>query len=40
MYKDAFWHVLAGLRKPYTQKEIDAHVHRVVAAFQTMMKQL
>lgn len=38
--EDAFWHVLAGLRKPYTQKEIDAHVQQVVAAFRTMMQQL
>lgn len=38
--EDAFWHVLAGFRKPYTDEELDKHVKQVVAAFQVILKQL
>ena len=38
--EDAFWHVLAGFRKPYTDDEIELHVKHVVATFSTLLKTL
>ncbi len=37
--EDAFWHVLAGFRKPYTNNEIESHVNDVVAIFTTMLEK-
>lgn len=36
--EDAFWHVLAGFRKPYSATEIDTHVDAVVALFLVMLR--
>ena len=36
--EDAFWHVLAGFRKPYTKSEIDAHVANVVPIFINLIR--
>lgn len=38
--EDAFWHVLAGFRKPYSKNEITAHVNISVKIFINLLKKL
>lgn len=38
--EDAFWHVLAGFRRPYTKAEIILHVKQAVAAFMKIAETL